>query len=70
MELIEPVQMKLYESITYREDLSWLHFNDKPRIQGWQQVKENLVMKSKYFSRAFQSNNKAFFCILLLFEES
>ena len=38
MELVEPVQMKLYESNTYRKDLSWLHFDEKPRVQDWQQV--------------------------------
>ena len=58
VELVEPVQIKFCESNTYRKGLSWLHF-DKPRIQDWQQVKENLVMKSKYFCRTFQSNNKA-----------
>ena len=62
MELVEPVQMKLYESNTYRKDLSWLHFDDKSRVQDGQQVKENSVMKSKYFCRAFQLNNKAFAC--------
>ena len=59
MELVEPVQMKLYESNTYRKDLSWLHFDSKSRVQDWQQVKENPVMKSKYFCRASQLN-KAF----------
>ena len=37
----------------YWKDLSWLHFDDESRVQVWQQVKENLVMKSKYFCRAF-----------------
>ena len=58
MELVEPAQMKFYESNTYRKDLSWLYFDDKSRVQDWQQVKENPMMKSKYFCRAFQLNNK------------
>ena len=57
MELVEPVQIKFYESNTYRKDLSWLHF-DKPRIQDWQQVKENLVMKSKLFAEHSNQTTK------------
>ena len=30
---IEPVQKNNYQSNTYRKDLSWLHFDDKPRVQ-------------------------------------
>ena len=28
----EPVQMSIYESTTYRKDLSWLHFYDELKI--------------------------------------
>ena len=30
VEPAEPDQMNIYESNTYRKDLSWLHFNDEP----------------------------------------
>ena len=32
--------MKIYQSNTYRKDLSWLHFDDEPRVQEKQQVKD------------------------------
>ena len=35
---VVPVQMKIYQSNTYRKDLSWLRFEDKPRVQERQQV--------------------------------
>ena len=31
MELVEPVQMNIYQSDTYREDLSSLHLYDEPK---------------------------------------
>ena len=34
------VQMNIYQSNTYRKDLSWLHFNDEPRVQEKQRVKD------------------------------
>ena len=52
MEPVEPVQMNIYhgkdytynpiEKIysTYRKDLSWLNFDDEPRVQERQQVKD------------------------------
>ena len=40
VEPVEPVQMNLYQSNTYRNDLSWLHFDDEPRVQERQQVKD------------------------------
>ena len=40
MEPIEPAQMKIYQSNTYRKDLSWLHFDDEPRVQERQQMKD------------------------------
>ena len=39
VEPVEPIQMSIYQSHTYRKDLSWLHFNDVPRVQERQQVK-------------------------------
>ena len=40
VEPVEPVQMNIYQSNTYRKDLSWLHFDDEPRVQEKQQVKD------------------------------
>ena len=33
------VQMSSYQGNTYREDLSWLHFDQEPKFQEGQQVK-------------------------------
>ena len=33
MDLVEPVRMNIYESNSYRKDLSWLHFSNEPRVQ-------------------------------------
>ena len=33
VEPMEPVQMNIYQSNTYRKDLSWLHSKDEPRAQ-------------------------------------
>ena len=40
MEQVEPAQMNIYQSNTFIKDLSRLHFNDEPRVQGRQQVKD------------------------------
>ena len=32
--------MNIYQSNTYKKDLTWLHFDDKPRAQERQQVKD------------------------------
>ena len=40
MEPVEPVQMNIYESNTYRKNLSWLHFKDEARVQELQQVND------------------------------
>ena len=40
MEPAEPVQMNIYESNTYRKDLTWLHFDDESRVQVRQEVKD------------------------------
>ena len=39
METVEPVQMNICQSNTYRKDLRWLHFDGEPRVQERQQVK-------------------------------
>ena len=33
MEPVEPVQMNIYQSKTYRKDLSWLYSDYGPRVQ-------------------------------------
>ena len=40
MEPVEPVQMNIYQSNAYRTDLSWLHFDNEPRVEQRQQVKD------------------------------
>ena len=37
---VEPVQVNIHQSNTYKKDLSWLHFDDEPRVQERQQVKD------------------------------
>ena len=39
VEPVEAVQMSIYQSNTFRKDLSWLHFDNEPRVQERQQVK-------------------------------
>ena len=29
---VEPVQMNIYQSNTYRKDLNWLHFDNEPNV--------------------------------------
>ena len=43
----EPVQMDIYQSNIYREDLSWLHFDDEPRVQ--ERVQERQQRKDQQF---------------------
>ena len=40
VEPAEPVLKNINQSNTYRKDLSWPHFNDEPRVQEKQQVKD------------------------------
>ena len=40
VEPVEPVQMDIYQSNTYRKDLSWPHFASWPGVQERQQVKD------------------------------
>ena len=40
MEPVVPVQMNIYQINTNRKDLSWRPFQNKPRIQERQQVKD------------------------------
>ena len=40
MEPVEPDQTNIYQSNTYRKDLSWLHLDNEQRDQERQQVKD------------------------------
>ena len=40
VESVEPVFKNIYQSNTYIEDLGWPHFDDEPKVQDKQQVKE------------------------------
>ena len=47
-EPVESVQMNIYQSNTYRKDLSWLHFNNESRVQERQQVKDQQSCMSTF----------------------
>ena len=49
---VKPVQMNIYQSNTYRKDLSWLHFDDEPWVQGRQQVKNQQSYISVFVATA------------------
>ena len=40
MEPVQPVQMNIYQSNTYKKDFSWVHFKYEPMVQERQQVKD------------------------------
>ena len=40
MEPGETVLKKIHQSNTYRKELSWPHFDNEPRVQEKQQVKD------------------------------
>ena len=60
---MESVQMNIYQSNTYRKNLSWLHFDDEPRFQERQQIKEQQPYISVFaayrtiFQKATRSNS-------------
>ena len=39
-EPVETVLKSIYQSNTYGKDLNWPHFDDEPRVQQKQQVKD------------------------------
>ena len=39
VEPVEPIRMNIHKSNTYREELSWLHFDEELRVQERLQVK-------------------------------
>ena len=40
MEPVEPNLKNIYRKVTYRKDLSWPHFDNEPKVQEKQQVKD------------------------------
>ena len=40
VEPVESILKKIYQSNTYSKDLNWPHFDDEPRVQERQQVKD------------------------------
>ena len=58
MEPVEPVLKNIYQSNTYRKDLSWPHLNDEPRVQEKQQVKDQQSCISAFVAcLAYPSSN-------------
>ena len=41
-EPVQPVQMNIYQSNTYRKNLSWLYCDNEPKTQESHQVKDQL----------------------------
>ena len=50
VEPVEPVLKNIYQSNTYRKYLSWPHFDDEPRVQEKQQVKDQQSCISVFVS--------------------
>ena len=40
VETVESIFKNIYQSNTYKKNLGWPHFDNEPRIQDKQQVKE------------------------------
>ena len=55
MEPVEPVQMSIYQSNTYKKDLSWLHFDDGPRVEEKKRVKDSVLNIDFNFKGALMS---------------
>ena len=58
MEPVEPVLKNIYRSNTYRKDLSRPYFDNEPRAQEKQQVKNQGIYTSSEFWKTFLG----FFC--------
>ena len=39
-ELVQPVQISIYQNSAYKKDLSWLHFDEESRAEERQLVKD------------------------------
>ena len=53
MEAVEPVQMIIYQSNTYRKNLIWQHFNKEPRVQERQQVQDQPTSLSELIQKIY-----------------
>ena len=59
MEPVQLLQMNINQTNTYRKDLSWLYFDDEPRVQERYQVKERQSCISVFVAyRKIPSSNK------------
>ena len=50
LEPLEPVQKQIYQSNTYRKELSWLHFNDKLMVQEQAASEGSAVLDIRFCS--------------------
>ena len=58
-EPVQLLQMNINQTNTYRKDLSWLYFDDEPRVQERYQVKERQSCISVFVAyRKIPSSNK------------
>ena len=59
VEPVEPVLKNIYQSNTYRKDLSWPHFNNEPRVLEKQHVKDqqSCIFLVLQFQVATRGNN-------------
>ena len=49
VEPVKQVQMNIYKSNTYRKDLSWLHFDDEPRVGSREVASEGPIVLHIHF---------------------
>ena len=58
VEPVQLVQMNIYQSNIYREDLSWLHLDNEPRVQERQEVQDQQSFISVFvFYLTIPNNN-------------
>ena len=81
METVEPIQMNIYQSNTYRKDLNQVHFDDEPRVQERQQVQDQLSSISVFAAyltipsrnlehQLSHDNNISFMAIWLIYRDT
>ena len=56
VETVKPVLKNIYQSNTYRKDLSWPHIDDEPRVQEKHQLKDQ--QSCMFVFVACQNNSK------------
>ena len=57
VEPVKPIQTNIYRSNTYRKDLSWLHFDDEPRVGSREVASEGPTVLHIHFC-SLSSNTK------------